>query len=245
MGRLINRRNKRYAILADKLLETVPPWDYHIHTSFTDGEASIDEIVQYSIELGLARIIFTEHTEPWFAKLAGWFDRYLEQIRSSKEKYKNKIEILIGLEAPATDYDTGLGITPEMEKEVDFLLGCAHRYPEMLGKKVRNLTNQEAIELENKTLMALAHNPRIDSIAHIGATCNKYCCPFPMDLTREIIRTATHSGIAIEINQAYQSSLSEFIKICIEEKAFCTLGSNAHALKEIGQAYKAVVNLKI
>lgn len=245
MGRLISKGNKRYAVFAAKLLEKVPPWDYHIHTSFSDGKASIEEIVHYSIKMGLTRIIFTEHTESWLVKSREWFKKYLEQIRLMQKEFKDGIEIFIGLEAPATDYKTGLGITPEMDMEVEFLLGAAHRYPGMPDKKVKDLTIQEAVELEYKTLIALANNPRIDSIAHIGGTCSKYCGPFPMDLTQEIIRTATKNGIAIEINHAYQASLKEFLRICIEEEAFVTIGSNAHTLREVGQAYKAIISLNM
>lgn len=242
VGRLSNNSSK-YFIPAKDLQNGVPKWDYHLHSDLTDGQDSIASIVKHSILLRLERIIFTEHTEPWLTKTQDWFREYSNQVNACQEEYHGKIEILMGLEVPAIDFIGNFELSDRMDKEACFLLGAAHRYPEIEGRRVRDLSKDEAIDLEFRTLMGLAQNPDIDAIAHIGGTCQKYCGPFPEEFSREVIRTATRTGIAIEINHRYHQPLERFLKICVEEQARITIGSNAHSLPEVGAANRELKTL--
>jgi len=225
---------------ARDLSAAVPRWDCHVHTRYTDGVPDVEAAVCRAIACGLARVIFTEHSEPWQAKYAGWFPDYLRDIDDSRRRHAGEIEIIAGVEAPAVDFDGGLELTDEMARHADFVLGAAHRYPGMGDVKVSDLGAATAIDLEFRTLMALAVNPRVHAIAHLGATCAKYCGPFPADLARDVIRTATAHGVPIEINPEYHQPLAQFLRICIEENALVTLGSNAHTLEQIGTVHSAV-----
>lgn len=239
MGRL----PESYFIKAKDLLKVVPLHEYHIHTSYTDGLGSVKEVVDQSIKSGLKQIIFTEHTETWFAKKENWFSSFAEEILFYKNKYKDVLEIKIGLEVPAIDFSGNFEITEEMDTKCDYLLGAAHRYPGLEGRRVQDLSSTEAIELEYKTLMGLAKNKKIDAIAHIGGTCLKYCTEFPKEMMVDIISTATKNNIAIEINHQYHKPLQTIIDICIQEEAKVVLGSNAHKLSEIGSVYRALIAL--
>ena len=94
--------------------------------------------------------------------------------------------------------------------------------------------------MEYKTLIGLTMNQDIDGIAHVGATCTKYCTMFPLHLVREIIAIASSQGIAIEINPIYNKPLISFLEICVEEDAKVTLGSNAHGFGDIGLISRAL-----
>ena len=243
MGRLINSNSFKYAIKSESLYRKTPLWDFHVHTNFTDGKNSVEEMVEEALKRKISLLIFTEHTEPWLNHQEDWFKEYCAQINFFKQKYRQEIELKIGIETPATDYTGGLEMNDEMDKHSEFILGAAHRYPGLGNRRVRDLNEQEAINFEYNTLMALAENPKIDAIAHIGATCSKYVESFPEKLTRNIIKTAAKNHIAIEINQQYHQPLSAFINICMEEKAIITLGSNAHRKEDIGNAAQEVKNL--
>src|SRR5690606_20064108 len=136
----------------------------------------------------LEAIAFTEHTEAWHHTNPEWFSEYTKEIKENREIFKDKIKAYIGIEAPAISFEGELEATKEMFDEAEFILGAAHRYPGIEGRKVSELENNEAIDLEFKTLMALANNPLIHSIAHIGGTCSKYCTPFPVQLMRDVIQ---------------------------------------------------------
>ncbi len=240
MGNLINRYNKNYALNVKDLLKgEIPLWDFHIHTSFTDGKNTVEENVEAAKDQNLSRIIFTEHTEPWQATYQDWFKDYVDQINFFRKKYADSIEILIGVECPAVSFDGDLEITDDMREHCHFILGAAHRYPGMEGRRVKDLEAKEAIDLEYRTLMGLCGNHKeVDALAHIGATCSKYAGVFPSNLLRDIIKKATSNHIAIELNHWYHKPTSEFLQICAEENAFMTLGSNAHDKKHIGAVAK-------
>jgi putative hydrolase len=180
---------------------------------------SVKEAVDQAIAIGLSGLIFTEHTEPWRARSRNWFSEFATAIRVERERVGDLLDIIIGLEAPAIDFEIGLEMTPEMEMEVEYVLGTAHRYPELNGR-VRDLSHHQAVDLEYRTLMALARNPQIDTIAHIGGTCQKYCGPFPIDLVEDIICEATANGVAIDLNSCYHKPLSTYMELCRNHRAW-------------------------
>lgn len=231
-------------VKASSLEYNVPKFDYHIHANFADGEASIKESVLRAIEIGLERIIFTEHSEPWLMKNPDWFSKYCTEIEKEQLAFDKEIEILIGIEAPAIDLQGGLSLDNVLLSKCDYVLGAAHRYPGLKeGERVKDLNTDRAVELEYETLMALAENTNIHAIAHIGATCMKYVNAFPEDMIRSVIKKATKNNIAIEINDRYHQPLNNFINICKEEDAWVVLGSNAHNIKEIGSVYNSLTSI--
>jgi putative hydrolase len=234
-------RAAAFTLPARELLERLPAWECHMHTTFSDGAAGVAECAARARALGLTRIIFTEHTEPWKAKGQDWFRRYAAEVRAAARAHEGAMEVFLGLEAPAVDYHGGLELTDAMRAEADFLLGTAHRYPGLGDRRTRDLAPEECIELEWKTLMALANTPGIDAIAHIGGTCGLYCAPFPEELLVDVVREATRNGLAVELNTRYHRPISRLLDICIREDARVTIGSDAHTLDEIGGAYAALL----
>ena len=228
--------DQNYFISASELLEkkVVPKWDFHIHTNYTDGKATVQQVFEKGIQAGLDVIVFTEHTEPWRTSASQWFLNYVAEIEKVRMIFQDEIKVFVGIEANAISFDGEVEVTAQMREKSEFILGAAHRYPGLVDRKITDLSASEAIELEYKTLMGLAISDEIDAIAHIGATCTKYCAPFPLNFMREIIRTAVKSGIAIEVNPIYHNPLITFLELCAEENALVTLGSNAHGFGDIG-----------
>ena len=234
------RTSERYSIPAVDLLRFVPRWECHVHTRYGDGEAAVETMVKKAVEKKMDRIIFTEHTEPWHASDENWFESYMSDIRMARQRFGHRIDIVAGLEAPAIDFQQGLQLTETMKMAVDFVIGSAHRYPGIGHRRVRDLTAEEFIDCEYRTLMALAANPDIDAIGHIGGTCKKYCCDFPVDFTKDVIRQATSHGIAIEINARYHQPYENIIQCCLAADARVTVASDAHRTDDIGIAFKSL-----
>ncbi len=76
--------------------------DFHVHSTFCDGENSPEELVLSAIEKGLRRIGICVHSPVAFD--SGYFlaeDRFPEfqaEINRLKEKYKDEIAVLCGIE---------------------------------------------------------------------------------------------------------------------------------------------------
>jgi len=232
---------KTFSVPANDLLRRIPAWECHVHTLFSDGRDGILDCAARARDLGLTRIIFTEHTEPWKARTPGWFKEYAAQVHEAARLHAGALEVFLGLEAPATDLRDGLDLSAEMRAAADCILGTAHRYPGLEGGRVRDLSPAECVELEFETLKALARNPGIDAIAHLGGTCGLYCAAFPEDLAAEVIRMAAQNGIAIELNSRYHQPIGRMLDLCVQAGARVTIGSDAHSLDEIGTAFAALL----
>lgn len=97
-------------------------YNFHTHTTYCDGKSTAEEMVQKAIELGLSKLGFSGHSYTEFdlepcMTLDGTED-YKKEIASLKEKYKDKIEILLGIEY---DYHSNCSLDG-----YDYVLGSVH-----------------------------------------------------------------------------------------------------------------------
>jgi histidinol phosphatase-like PHP family hydrolase len=227
-------RPEQMFVPARQLAEHVfPAWEYHVHSTYSDGSAPLPELLQRARQQGITRLIFTEHTETELTEAGEWFTRYwqeIEHLRSGEQA----ITILCGLEVPITDYAGGLLLDAAMRAKVEFILGAVHAYP-----GVRSLTGlgpEALIEREFRGLMALAANPLVDAIAHPGGTCQRLGARLPLQQFAQVVQEATRHGTAIELNPAYHAPLLPYLEICCLHDAWISPGSNVHHPEEIGWA---------
>ena len=104
--------------------------NYHIHSDFCDGHASMEEFVQTAVKKGLSAIAFSSHSPvPYHTRwnLPGdRLDDYLKETERLKQKYKGVIDIFTSLEV---DYIAGVQ-GPGDEKfrsiNLDFVMGSIH-----------------------------------------------------------------------------------------------------------------------
>ena len=67
----------------------------HLHSSFSDGENSPEEMVQEACRIGYVEITITDHVR----RTSDWMDNYCREINRLKEVYLSKIKIYSGIEA--------------------------------------------------------------------------------------------------------------------------------------------------
>ena len=96
--------------------------DLHCHTCFCDGKNTPEEMVVAAIEKGLSTIGISEHGytafDSSYCLSLDKTEEYKAEIRHLKEKYSDKIEVLLGIELDAlSDLDTS---------DYDYVIGSAH-----------------------------------------------------------------------------------------------------------------------
>lgn len=108
-----------------------PLCDYHVHTTFSDGKNTPEEIVLCAIEKKMSALGFSDHSYTFFdtrycmqkEKIAD----YKREIARLKEKYKDKIEISCGIEQDyyskisVSDYDYAIGSVHFVKKGDNYL----------------------------------------------------------------------------------------------------------------------------
>ncbi len=97
--------------------------DYHMHTTFCDGKSTPEEMVQSAIDKGLTRMGFSIHAENFSSgrslpRTPENLAEYRAEIHRLKEKYRDQIEILCGVEC---DYSFRVD-----KKDFDYMIGSVH-----------------------------------------------------------------------------------------------------------------------
>ncbi len=92
--------------------------DLHMHTVFSDGKNTPEEMVQEAIRRGLDTVGISDHSsgDPCGMTLAASVD-YKAEIRRLKEKYAGQIRVLCGLERDYLTDDFG---------DYDYTIGSVH-----------------------------------------------------------------------------------------------------------------------
>lgn len=106
-------------------------YNYHTHTTYCDGESTAEDIVKMAIKLGVAELGFSGHSYTEFdldvCMTPNDTELYKSEITTLKEKYKDKIKILLGIECdyfsnvPLDDYDYIIGSVHYVLKEGEYL----------------------------------------------------------------------------------------------------------------------------
>ena len=79
----------------------IPRCNLHTHTSFCDGKNTAEEMVQGAIALGCETLGFSGHSTiegAYWTMPAESNDEYICEIKRLKEKYRDQIEIALGIE---------------------------------------------------------------------------------------------------------------------------------------------------
>lgn len=108
--------------------------DYHTHSHFSgDCDTPTEIMIEKAISLGMTHLCFTEHLDPDYPVREGEslnFDldipKYREEFLILKDKYKEKIQLLWGVELGLQNH-----IYPTLHKYVqenpfDFVIGSSH-----------------------------------------------------------------------------------------------------------------------
>lgn len=235
--------------------------DMHMHTSFSaDSDAPMEEMIKASIDKGLRHITFTEHLDEDFPPKYGLdftfdIDEYFAKVNELKEKYKEKIEILYGIELGVMPHLTDSYNSLVDSYDFDFVIASSHLvdmqdpyYPQFW----ENNTFHEGCRKYFKTISDNINAfKNFDSYGHLdyiiryGTDEKKISYLDYSDILDEILLLLINNNKALEINTAgYKYGLNapnpsaEIITRYLElgGKLF-TIGSDAHKPEHIAYDY--------
>ncbi|MDP8299893.1 MAG: DNA polymerase/3'-5' exonuclease PolX [Candidatus Tantalella remota] len=162
--------------------------DLHIHSTETDGRATVQESVEAAIRKGYKYIAITDHSK--HVKIANGMDdkrilKHTERVRKLNQKTKG-IEILMGVEVDILD-EGKLDFSDSVLKEMDIVIAAVHsRFSLDLETQTRRILNA----LDNKYVNILAHpSGRL-------ITTRK---PISLDFDR-VFKKAAENGVFLEVN---------------------------------------------
>jgi DNA polymerase (family 10) len=192
--------------------------DLHIHTDYTDGQNSLEEMALAASERGLKYIAVTEHSDR--LKASGGSDppglrTQMEEIDRLNEQFDD-ITILKGVEVEILP-DGRLDLPDSVLARLDLVVGTIH--------------NQLDLSLEKQTRRILRgmDHPHFTFFAHpFGRLINERE-PIQVDMIR-VIQKARERGCFLELNANIRrlDLYDTYCKIASEEDVLVVINSDAH-----------------
>ncbi len=164
--------------------------DLHMHSNWSDGKNSIEEIANTYVEAGFKYIAITDHGKS--LHLANGLDekRFREQweeIDQLNQKFKGKLQILKGIECDIHS-DGTLDFPDSFLKQFDLVIASHHT-------SVYGSTSQDRTEQLIKAL----RNPYVKILGHPTGREINHRPPYNVNIEK-IIQAAKEFGKCLEIN---------------------------------------------
>lgn len=227
---------KILASLQDFGRETIPNFDFHVHTNWTDGDSTVEAMHAAAVNLGLSHILFSEHVRQTSET---WFFDFAKEVQGLDN---TKTTALLGMETKIMNFQGDLDTTTSMINKCDLVMASVHRFPGEEGIIDKN-TNQfninshfeNPIDIEFSLANLILENPDVDILGHpFGMTYKRFKLIPPREKIVQLIQKAAKTGVAFEINSRYHPNLWELIDLCKKYEATISIGSNAHSVNELG-----------
>ena len=234
--------------------------DLHNHTPLCNhAEGSIDEYINAAIQKGTQIFGFSDHApmdfDPQYRMKFEEMQEYEAHVLEAKEKYKDKITILLGYEV---DYLKGHMDDRVLNAAVDYLIGSVHFIdgwgfdnPEFIGR----YESEDIDEIWQKyfdTIEEMAQSRLFDIVGHLDLI--KVFKFMPKKDIKKIAKKALlaikDSDMVLEINvagyrkpvaEAYPSK--ELLQEAFKLEIPITFSSDAHKPEQVGLYNDEVIQL--
>ena len=164
--------------------------DVHMHTTETDGRASLEEMAAAAVERGYEYIAITDHSKA--LAMANGLDEARAVAFAKRVREINReglgIRVFSGLECDILR-DGALDLANDALAELDLVIGSVHSH-----------MNLESAEMTDRLLRAL-ECPHIRILGHPTGRMLLQRDPFPFDFER-IVAEAVRRGVWLEINSS-------------------------------------------
>jgi DNA polymerase (family 10) len=156
--------------------------DLHMHTTWSDGRATLDEMVTGALELGHRYVAICDHARRLKSPR---LEQQAAEIAAANERYSG-VEILRGVEVDIRR-DGSLDLPDELLEGLDWVMASIH-----------SGFSGSRDELTQRLVTAM-ENPHVDCIGHpTGRKLNKRP-PYELDLDA-VFAAAVESGTFLEVN---------------------------------------------
>lgn len=207
--------------------------DLHLHSTFSDGHNTPEEIVEYAILNLYDEIAIVDHVR----RTTDWLDNFTNEIERLKRVYQDRIILYSGIEAKVINLQGDIDARADFFPKVDLVLGAFHRIPkgegEYLSESEITADSERALEFWFTGFMKLLENPHVHIIAHPTAIMKRYNITISTDMKNLIAKKAASCGKILEVNSKYQVPDEEFLNILRKNDVKLSSGSDSHSIGEM------------
>lgn len=207
--------------------------DLHMHSNYSDGKNTPEEMIEAAISVGYEAIAITDHV--W--KTSSWVQTYAAHLQSLKQKYQNQIQLFSGVEAKVTSLAGDIDADPSFDSMVDLVLGSMHRIPKIGGYFSKSEKDQypKKMIIENwlEAFYRLLENPRVDIIAHPLSELKGFGIREEELPIEEITDSIAASGKILELNVRYNTPDQPVIRLSANKGTAFLISSDSHTVQDL------------
>ena len=244
-------------------------FDYHVHSSESDGEAGPDQIPELAKRTGLVACAITDHFDPHapgYDPVPGKFldlPRLLSMLKWRDEwrlsHGDHGVDLFVGIERGPTPVFLG-GAAP------DLVIASVHYLPADVPAARGRLFDEMYWHAYMRSVLDVVSGPQVDVVGHMagylpigpmllpGSTfeerreiereiVRRY---FVRDWYEKVFRIASARGIACELHCPTKSPSSEMVRLGLDMGVKFSVGSDAHLaswIGDVGWAYDLLESL--
>jgi len=190
--------------------------DFHMHTTYSDGKASLRQMVQTCYELGYKYIVISDHTKS--LRVAGGLDEegfrnQWKEIEQIQKEYKD-MTILRGCEVDILE-DGSLDLPDSFLEEFDYVIASIHSH---MSPSTDN----------TKRIIKACHNKYVNQIGHPTGKNYGYRDGYILNM-EEVIKAALDTNTALELNIPRADLSPDNIRLAVERGVTISIVTDSHS----------------
>lgn len=198
--------------------------DYHIHTSFSDGFFSPQDMIQAANQRGIQEVCITDHYSNWKPALSEVdFEEYYSTIDEIRSQQSLRLKVFVGIEVDISSIESFI---PLLEFHWDLILFEYVLANSSWEKEFQKVVKFKKMYPDYKVGLAHTRFTRVPE-----SKLN-----FVLDKIREF-------GIIVELNTGYGNYMDKWFSYFDDEFWF-SIGSDAHHKASLGNMELAVNYLR-
>ena len=200
--------------------------DLHVHTDWSDGTASVDEMVSAAAARGYSYVAITDHSPSRGGNPGGLDIERVQQQRQALIEAQAKhpeIRILRGTEVDIKN-DGSLDFPDEVLAELDWVVASVHS------------TFSMGIDAMTERMLRAIRNPHVDAIGHPTGRILGRRPPYELDM-EAVFAAAVETCTALEINSFPQrlDLKDTHVRRALDLGIKIVIDTDAHSVAELGQ----------
>lgn len=214
--------------------------DYHIHTTASDGMASLVDQTKTAIQIGLKEIAVTDHS--WHTLVSSMshhkFATQMEAISMMHQVDDLNIKIFHGIEGNLLNRNGDMDIPDDIMPHLDLLACGFHRFlePVCLDKNIKYLfvngfcgrkAREKMIATNTWSYLSAMERYPIDVLVHLQHRA--------LVDVKAVCEKAREKDIYIELNEKHIKDIEPCIGDVIESGVKLIVGSDAHTRNAVGR----------
>ena len=202
--------------------------DLHMHTNFSDGVNTIDEMVESALNLGYEYIGITDHAPSIQSRGLGTVLKIVNDTRKKideiNKNMEGKIKVLYGYEVNIL-VDNKLSLPDDILKNLDFVIAGIHTGFSLSKDSKDDVT---------KRIISAIENPYVNIISHPSGRLLNERDPIDPDWNK-VFQSARENGVILEINsQPSRLDLpDDLVKLAKDWHVDLIIDSDAHSTEEL------------